>query len=170
MSVKISREEKHSIYKLPLAQQFEWIGLPSSYPVKKHILKSEETEDYNRVLKVAMAYAEEAEVLIMPEIHESEVEIRQRLNIPTLKKNADLKVGTYWVDVKSPLKIDKLVVNAHKAALQGAIACITDDFIDLPDLAHVAHIILSSDMYTQSEVHFYVKGSLYKYNSQGLIS
>ena len=170
MAFKLSKEEKHHIYTLPLAQQFQWVGIPSTFKVKKHVLRSEDAEDYGRVLKVALSYVEEAEVLIMPEIHESEVEIRKRLGIPSPKKNPDLKVGNEWVDVKSPQSVEKLVVNANKAALQGAIACITDDFIDLPDMKHLAKNILSSDMYTQSEVHFYRKGTLYKYNSQGLIA
>lgn len=170
MAFKLSREEKHHIYTLPLTQQFQWVGIPSTFMVKKHVLRSEDAEDYGRVLKVALAYAEESEVLVMPEIHESEIEIRRRLGIPTPKKNPDLKVGSYWVDVKSPQNIEKIVVNANKAAIQGAIACITDDFIDLSDMDELAINILSSECYTQPEVHFYSQGVLYKYNSQGLIA
>lgn len=139
------------------------------FPVKRHVLKSEDAEDYSRVLKVALAYSEDAEVWIMPEIHRSEKEIRERMGIPSEKKNPDLKVGDYWVDVKSPLTIDKLVVNANKAAQQGGIVCLTDDFIILKDMGRMAINILRNKDYTMPEVHFYSGGVLYKYNSQGLI-
>lgn len=154
---------------MPLNMQFEGIGVHSPNPVLKHILKSEESEDYGRVLKVALVYAEEETVLIMPEIHESETEIRERLGIPTKKKNPDLKVGCKWIDVKSPLSFEKIVVNANKASLQGGIACITDDFIKINETSHLAKNILKSKDYAMDEVHFFVDGILYKYNSQGLI-
>lgn len=166
---KIDREEKHRIYTAPLESQFEGVGYDTVFSVKKHILKSEYAEDYERVLKVAIAYSDEAEVLIMPEIHASETEIRQRLGIPTKNKNPDLKVGEQWVDVKSPLSRDKIVTNANKASSQGAIVCFTDDFIDFRNMENIAKNVLAHDEYHFDEVHFYSGGALYKYNSQGLI-
>lgn len=168
---KFSKEEKHRIYISSLNSQFLSTGFDTVFPIKRHVLKMEDAEDYSQVLRAAIAYSDEAEVWIMPEIHESEHEIRQRLNIPSAKKNPDLKIGNCWVDVKCPKSYKKIIPNANDAARQGAIACIMDDYIKLSQrmMEEKSRSILSNKMYGKEEVHFYSEGMLYKYNSQGLI-
>lgn len=168
---KFTKEEKHRIYNSPLNSQFVRIGMDTVFPVKRHVLKSEDAEDYAQVLRAALAYSDEAEVQIMPEIHKSELEIRERFKIPSDNKNPDLKVGDYWVDVKCPKSYKKIIPNANDAARQGAIACIMDDFIELSHrmMEEKSKNILASKLYGKEEVHFYFEGVLYKYNSQGLI-
>lgn len=164
---KLTPEQKHEIYSRPLEQQFQKVARN----VQRHILKGTDEEDYQRVFNAAKLYGKKDQVLILPEIHAKEKEIRARLGVPTEKKIADLKVGYGWVDVKSPEVYRKIIRNANQASEQGAIACITDDRIEINvnSLLRLSKRILENGYYKQNEIHFKVKGSLYKYNSQGLI-
>ena len=164
---KLTPEQKHEIYSRPLEQQFQKVARN----VQRHILKDIDEEDYQRVFDAAVLYGKKDKVLIMPEIHAKETEIRTRLGVPTEKKIADLKVGSGWVDVKSPEVYRKITRNAIQASEQGAIACITDDRISIDEssLPSLSRKIINNNFYKQAEVHFKVNGTLYKYNSQGLI-
>lgn len=62
---------------------------------------------------------------MIPNIHESETQIRQRLGLQG-RTNPDLFVGNDFVDVKSPFNVKNMVRNANAAFSQGAYACITD--------------------------------------------
>lgn len=164
---KLSAEEKHKIYSQPLERQFIRVA-PG---VKKHVLKYTDEEDYKRVLSAAKLYAKHDDVMIMPEIHAKETEIRALLGVPSAKKIPDLKVGSSWVDVKSPLKYRNIIHNAIEASEQGAIACISDDRVEINErsLLQLSRRIIENKDYSKPEVHFSIKGVLYKYNSQGLI-
>ena len=164
---KLTPEQKHEIYSRPLEQQFQKVARN----VQRHILKGTDEEDYKRVLNAAKLYGKKDKVLIMPEIHAKETGIRSLLGVPTEKKIPDLKVGNSWVDVKSPEGYRNLTHNANLAAAQGAVACITDDriTIKIEMLPKLSRNILQNKYYTKDEVHFIVEGTLYKYNSQGII-
>ena len=169
--IKLSPKEKHEIYEKPLEEQFEEF-MPGHFPhsIKIHVLRPR-TGDYERVLDAAKLYAQQSEVLILPEIHKSEKAIRQRLGLKSETANPDLKVGDEFVDVKSPLQFSNVRRNANDATKQGGKACVKDDFftIDLNSLEYLAKEILKDESYLESEVHFIIKGTLYKYNSQGRI-
>lgn len=164
---KLTPEQKHEIYSRPIEQQFENVA----QNVQRHILKGTDEEDYERILKAAILYGKANKVLIMPEIHAKETEIRKILGVPNATKIPDLKVAEGWVDVKSPKGYRNIIHNANLAAAQGAIACITDDRIslNLRMLPKLSKNILQNKFYSKGEVHFIVDGILYKYNSQGLV-
>lgn len=86
--------------------------------------------DYNRVLDAAKLLSKFDNVRILPEIHASEIDVRNHLGLPE-KKNPDLMFGNIFVDVKSPFSSRNIVTNANDACKQNAIACITD---------HLCHI------------------------------
>lgn len=164
---KLTPVQKHEVYSRPLEQQFEKVA-PN---VKRHIFKAVDEIDYKEVLNAAKIYAAKDEVLIIPEIHASEVEVRAALGVPMPTKIPDLKVGAIWVDVKSPEKYKNITHNANEATSKGAIACVTDERMELnvESLEGLSRSILKNKDYLKEEIHFIVKGTLYKYNSQGLI-
>lgn len=124
---KYSKDEKHAIYETPLEEQFKTVyNGGENGMVQRHVLKDTNAMDYERVLSAGALYAKKEEVLLMPEIHSSERNIRELLGLPE-KSNPDLKVGGRWIDVKSPFSTSTIIANANHAAKQGAIACITDD-------------------------------------------
>ena len=168
---KYSPAEKHAIYSKPLNEQFEEVFVSAhGGKVKRHKLRQKEEMDYERVLDAAILYADKETVLLLPEIHKSETSIRQILNLPG-ESNPDLLVGSVFVDVKSPYRIEEISKNACRAYQQGGIACITDDhcIIREDQLPKYADWVLRSQGYHFDEVHFIVDGVLYKYNSQGRI-
>lgn len=76
---KPSAEEKHTVYSKPIAQQFRNTEYDN---VVVHKLKDVHTMDYERVLHAASLYAKDGYyVQVMPEIHESETEIRERFGL-----------------------------------------------------------------------------------------
>ncbi|MCI6642923.1 MAG: hypothetical protein MSH18_01795 [Bacteroidales bacterium] len=117
-------EEKRGVYRKPIEEQFDKVYEVEGGVVLRHQLKDKMSEDYERVLTTAALYAEEKKrVLIMPEIHSSETDIRRRFNLPD-KSNPDLNVSGGWIDVKSPFSISKIIKNANQASAQGGVACI----------------------------------------------
>lgn len=166
---KFTAEQKHQIYSMPIERQFDKV----KKNVFKHVLKTTDEEDYERLLEVAKAYADKGmKVWILPEIHKSEVDIRQRIGLPSKTHTPDLWIDKkILIDAKSPLNYKRIESNANGASEQGGIACITNHFIKLEPtkLAAISKRILSNGMYTKDEVHFYINGTLYKYNSQGII-
>ena len=169
---KLTVEQKHAIYSLPIDQQFEEV----EKNVFKHRLKAKDAEDYNRLLEVAKVYAATGEkVWILPEIHKSEVEIRQILGLKSETKTPDIKLANsnQLIDVKSPHSYRRITRNANKASEQGGIACITDHssefHIESSNIEELSKTILEKETYEKDEIHFYIDGTLYKYNSQGRI-
>jgi SPP1 gp7 family putative phage head morphogenesis protein len=165
---KISVSEKQRIYKKPIKDQFKTaFEGQNGGTVLIHELKDKEQMDYERVNRAAKLFADKENVLVMPEIHVSEADVRQRLGLIG-KSNPDLKVGSEWVDVKSPFSIETISSNACEAQKQNAIACITDDMciLKVSDLEKYAGYVFRSQGYHQDKVYFIVDGVLYKYNRQ----
>ena len=161
---KPSIEEKRAIYAKPLEEQFTQVyQTKEGFTVSRHLLKDVGAMDYERVLNAAAIYAKEGNVLMMPEIHESEVQIRTLMGLPE-KSNPDLRVADTFIDVKSPFSVNNIVKNATKSSRQGAIACITDDHcvINVESLEYWSRLILQNADYMQREVHFIIDGNLYK--------
>ena len=99
---KHTKEEKHVIYSMPIEEQFKTLSKSKEgYEVSRHVLKDKKEMDYNRVLDAAMLLSKFDNVRILPEIHASELDVRNRLGLPE-KKNPDLMFGNTFVDVKSP--------------------------------------------------------------------
>lgn len=168
---KHTPEEKHQIYSKPIDEQFEKIYDSRGHSINKHVLKDENAMDYERVFDAAKIYAYSENVTILPEIHESEKEIRKRLGLPG-KSNPNLMTKSLgFIDVKSSFRHGKIVSNAIDASNQGAIACITDDHIVISDseMKSLSESILKNKNYSKKEVHWVVNGKLYKYNSHGII-
>lgn len=158
---KYTAEEKHGIYSMPVKEQF----IATEHKnVSSHLLKDVNAMDYDRVSKAASLYGKMGEdVRIMPEIHRSETEVRNRLGLQG-NSNPDLRVGEKWVDVKSPFSIKTIVSNANAAFKQDAIPCITDDlcFIDKRKIKDFARRIFNDPNNTLQEVYFVVENKLYK--------
>ena len=137
--------------------------------------------DYRQVRAVAIAYTEECDCWINPEVMPQAVAARQKL-YPAITDNSnpDLAVETYgYVDVKSPQNKNKIVKNANAACKQNAIAVITDLAMNEPLTLEKARAISfdvfsehNRDMegnpnYTKDEVHWFIEGVLYKLNRPG---
>ena len=154
-----SVEEKREIYARPIEKQIEKV----EENIYRHILKDKMSDDYERILAVARLYAKNEKVIIMTEIHKSEIEARKKWGIKVEKRNADIKLESGWIDVKSPHNLKKITKNANSASGQGGIACITDDFckFDLNQAKEKADVLFNNPWYTQNEVHFKIKDKLY---------
>ena len=126
---------------------------------------------YNRLLDVAKAYAKEgSKVWILPEVHKSETTFRAQIGFTSNTKTPDLRINDgLFVDVKSPENYKKITKNANKAYEQRGIACISNHFITLKtsNLGGLTKSVYSQGIYRADEIHYYIDGTLYKYNSQG---
>lgn len=161
-------EERKYIYSCPLEQQFVPVFKCGEAVVFRHLIRSEASEDYERVLDVARALAvkKQGPVYILPEINVHETALRASLGLNTNNgptPDIMLEVGSF-VDVKSPKTIHKVSANACKACRQGGVACITDHAMPLDKglLDKYAKWILESQGYLFEEVYFYIEGLLYK--------
>jgi len=99
-------EERKYIYSCPLEQQFVPVFKCGEAVVFRHLIRSEASEDYDRVLDVARALAIEKQgpVYILPEINAHEKELRASLGLNTNNgptPDIMLEVGSF-VDVKVP--------------------------------------------------------------------
>ena len=167
---KRTKEEKHKIYSKPTEEQFETLSKnKEGYEVSCHILKDKKEMDYNRVFDSAKLLSKFNNVRILPEIHVSEIDVRNHLGLPE-KKNPDLMFGNTFVDVKSPFSSRNIVTNANDACKQNAIACITDHLchIDKNKIGLLARKVLSDKNYTRDTVFFVVENKLYKYTTADL--
>ena len=167
---KRTKEDKHVIYSMPIEEQFETLSKnKEGYEVSRHILKDKKEMDNNRVLDATKLLSKFNNVRILPEIHASELDVRNRLGLPE-KKNPDLIFGNTFVDVKSPLSSRNIITNANDACKQNAIACITDHLcqIDKNKIVFLARKILSDKNYTRDTVFFVVENKLYKYTTADL--
>ena len=167
---KHTKEEKHAIYSMPIEEQFETLSKnKEGYEVSRHILKDKKEMDYNRVFDAAKLLSKFNNVRLLPEIHASEIDVRNHLGLPE-KKNPDLMFGNTFVDVKSPFSSRNIVTNANDACKQNAIACITDHLchIDKNKIGLLARKVLSDKNYTRDTVFFVVENKLYKYTTADL--
>jgi hypothetical protein len=95
------QEYKREIYKRPLSEQYtEIYRADGGGTVSRHLLVNEQASDYNDVLNVAKAFANEGKnVQMLPIIHQKEIEARAKLLPGYTSKvhSPDLGVDTdYW--------------------------------------------------------------------------
>ena len=165
---KYTLEERKEIYSRPLEDQFVPIYKDGKAVVMKHLIKSIAAEDYDRVLDVAKVFAvdNQTTVYLLPEINAHEKALRASLGLSTDNGNTpDIMIRRgFFVDVKSPKTLDKLVHNAGKASRQFAIACITDHRVnlDVTLLDEYAKRLFGKDAYSKDDVYFYIDGRIYK--------
>ena len=80
---KRTKEDKHVIYSMPIEEQFETLSKnKEGYEVSRHILKDKKEMDNNRVLDATKLLSKFNNVRILPEIHASELDVRNRLGLP----------------------------------------------------------------------------------------
>lgn len=165
---KYTLQERKEIYARPLPEQFVPVYVNGTAVVFKHLVKSETSEDYPRVLDVARALAEvkRGPIYLLPEINAQEKDLRRALGLSTENGTTPdimIEVGSF-VDVKSPESTDKIAANACKAFRQGGVACITDHSTELDPtrLSQYAKWVLYSQGYLFNEAYFFIKGLLYK--------
>ena len=166
--MKYSLEDRISIYSRPLEEQFVKVYQQGNAIVLKHLIRSDLSSDYLRVLDVAKALALEKQgtVYILPEINAQEKGFRKRLGLSTdngMTPDIMITLGSF-IDVKSPENIDRLSTNACKAYKQGGVACITDHSLILEKglIDRYAKWVIDSQGYKYREVYFYIEGVLYK--------
>ena len=177
---KLTPEQKEAIYALSLPEQFSIVHIDSEsgYVVYQHLLVDDHAPDYWQILAVAKAYAAETNCWINPEIMPQAVAARRKI-YPDVKDkaNPDLTTDKYgYIDVKSPHNKRNIVRNANLACSQGAIAVLTDLMMD-EELKHKMILQLTAKIfselnrnrqgepnYTQDQIHWFVKGTLLKYN------
>ena len=175
--------EKEAIYALPLRVQYVVIHVNAEtfFKVLQHILVDPAARDYGQVRAVAIAYTEECDCWINPEVNVYAPEARKKI-FPGIEDNAnpDLYTEKYgYIDVKSPLRKSNIVSNANSACRQGAIVVITDLMLDaskeeitVEEIAKFTARILSEQNrnhlgqpnYTKDTVHWFIKGILVKCN------
>ncbi len=167
-TVKYTLEERKGIYSSPIEDQFTPVYKKGKAMVSKHLIKSTESEDYDRVFDVAKSFARERKttVFLLPEINTHEKDLRRILGLNTDNGNTPdimLEIGSF-VDVKSPLVLDKLSKNAGKAFKQSAVACITDHRLKLDPkkIEEYARRVFGNATYESDTVYFYIKQHLYK--------
>ena len=78
---KYSLEERKAIYAMPLEDQFVDVFNDGRAVVRKHLIRSSSSEDYNRVLDVAISFArmDQATIYLLPEINHEEKAFRRLL-------------------------------------------------------------------------------------------
>lgn len=165
---KYSLEERISIYAKPLEDQFVKVFQQGDATVLKHLIRSDLSSDYIRVLDVAKALALEKQgpVYILPEINAQERVLRERLGLSTVNgKTPDimLEIGSF-IDVKSPMVERKLSKNAGKAFRQSAVVCITDHRMQMDKnrLNQYQNRIFGNANYEYSVLYFFINGKLCK--------
>ena len=179
----LSPAQKEAIYAQPLSVQFRIIHIDagSGHAVFQHLLVDTAADDYPQILAVAKAYAQETNCWINPVIDKRARKAREKL-FPSLpphldRSNPDLTTDKFgYIDVKSPHNKSNIVSNANSACKQGAIAAITDVFFDDTFTIYKAKSITfdiffgrnvnkdGNPNYTKDEVHWLIKGTLYKLN------
>ena len=177
--IKLTPAEKEAIYALPLHMQYEvvCVNIATRCRVWQHVLVAPAARDYRQVYAVAIAYTEECDCWINPEVYHDATEGRNKI-FPGIKNdNPDLTVEKYgYVDVKSPQSKNNIVINANRACKQNAIAIITDLELDeglsMDEVAKFTARIFSDknvnqqghSNYTKDQIHWLVKGRLIKCN------
>lgn len=182
-NLKLTPAQKEAIYALPLSQQFliVHVDVGSGCAVYRHRLVDKNAKDYEQVFAVAKAYARECDCWINPIIMSQAQEARQQI-YPDLDGNSkpDLTTKKYgYIDVKSPWRKSNIISKANEASRQGAIAVITDlmlvDRLKHKRILEISGIIFSDlnrnhlgePNYTKDQIHWFLEGTLYKYNKPG---
>lgn len=162
-----SIEEKRKVYALPVDKQFDVIRSESNkLQILRHKLVHPSRSDYMRVQAAGYAYAKTHKTVeLLPEVYMSEHDARTKLGIDKVSGNPDLRVDNQLIDVKSPFSARKILANANHSSKQGAIVCITDDFIILSkeEAKQKSENIFNSKHYKHDEVHFMIEGNILKY-------
>lgn len=161
-------EERKDIYSRPLEKQFVPVFKCGEAIVLRHLIRSDASEDYDRVFDVSQALAFEkwGPVYILPEINAHEKALRASLGLSADNGRTPdimLEIGEF-VDVKSPASADTISSNACKAYRQGGVVCITDHSttLSLRNLDQYTKWVLDSQGYHYNEAYFYMHGVLYK--------
>lgn len=169
----LSVEDRDAILAKPLDEQYftKYMGIKGK--VLQHELACSTTEDYKRVLDVAMAFANEyGDCFLNPEIRFNAKEGRRKVYdmIPEdSRANPDLKVGEFgYIDVKSPEKVMNCCRNAnHASDAQHACVCLTDHCFRKPiterQIQDRNKAIWDSEQYHHDYIFWYVNGKLRKY-------
>lgn len=162
-----SIEEKRKVYALPVEKQFDVIRSESNnLQILRHKLVHPSRSDYSRVQAAGFAYAKNHKTVeLMPEVYVSEHDARKKLGLNKITGNPDLRVDNKFIDVKSPFTARRILANANSASKQGAIVCITDDFIVITkeEAEQKSENIFRNDNYLPDEVHFMIDGNIVKY-------
>ena len=177
--MKRTPAEKEAIYALPFNMQYEivCVNLATHCRVWKHVLVNPTARDYWQVYAVAIAYTEECDCWINPEVVPQAENGRKKL-YPGITDNAnpDLTTRYGFVDVKSPESKNNIVSNANMACKQGGIVVITDlamkESLNMDDVdKSTARIFSDKNVdqtgkpnYTKNEVHWLVNGRIIKCN------
>ena len=178
--VKLTPAQKEAVYARPLAEQYAVIcvNIRTRCRVWQHVLVDPSARDYRQVKAVAIAYTEECDCWINPEVDQNAMEARKKI-FPGIEDNAnpDLYTEKYgYIDVKSPLNKSNIVRNANSACRQSAIAVLTDweikDTLTIYKAKSIAFDIFGErnidregkPNYTRDQVHWFIKGELYMLN------
>ncbi len=180
--IKRTPAEKEAIYALPLSAQFRivHINAGSGFSVYQHLLVDPTAPDYRQVRAVAIAYTEECDCWINPEVDKNAPEGRKKI-YPGITDNAnpDLTTSYGYIEVKSPESKKNIVNRANLACRQKAIAAITD--LAMKENLSEEEVITFSERifseknvdqagyanYTKDAVHWLIKGRLIKCNRPG---
>lgn len=161
-------EERKNIFSRPLEQQFVPVFKSGEAVVFRHLIRSPQSEDYERVLDVARALAvkRQGPVYILPEINAHEKTLRASLGLSVDNgKTPDIMIDIGdFVDIKSPASADTISSNACKAYKQGGIVCITDHSttLSIQSLDQYSRWVLDSQGYHFDVAYFYIERVLYK--------
>ena len=178
--IKLTPAQKEAVYARPLAEQYAVIcvNIRTRCRVWQHVLVDPSARDYRQVKAVAIAYTEECDCWINPEVVPNEKTGRAKI-YPTIEDNAnpDLYTEKYgYIDVKSPLNKSNIVRNANSACRQSAIAVLTDweikDTLTIYKAKSITFDIFGErnidregkPNYTRDQVHWFIKGELYMLN------
>lgn len=172
-----SVEEKKEIYSRPLEKQFDKLyDSPSGGKISVHKLVDKFKEDYKDVFDAAKLFADQgAKVQMPPEIHMSEISVRNRIypGLDSKTSNPDLIVDGVYIDLKRVQALDNITTNANKANHQGASALISDKHVDLTDInieRASARIFSNKNTnkgipnYNQDQIYYIQNGKIIKIN------
>ena len=176
---RISVEDVTTIINMPIDEQFHVVYEGKKGRVHQHKMVCSTREDYNRVLKVAKAFADMfGDCRINPEILEGASEAR-RIYYPDLpedcKANPDLTTKFGYIDVKSPHQNNNCCSNAnHASKEQHSCVCLTDDLMKIKrkqtekiseyQIHERTNAIWESPDYHHNHIFWFIGGVLRKYD------
>ncbi len=135
--------------------------------VTQHILVDTTKSDYEEVLEVATAFANQGkQAELLPEIDYSERKLRNKIlqKYKEFTKNPDLRVNDLYYDVKAPKSVGKITKNANTASEQGIAIIHTKYFkLDRISMDEKAEGIFESEFYHHSQVYFFTTGKLHHF-------
>ncbi len=160
-----------TLNKIKRANQFFVKYQQGQSTVTQHILVDTTKSDYEEVLEVATAFANQGkQAELLPEINAKDKKLRNQIlqKYKQETKNPDLRVDGKYYDVKAPENIERINNNANKASKQGCIAIIHNKHLklDADKIERESNEILKSKGYKQNEVYFYSNGKLNDFNNK----